>query len=77
MLKAQELANPNGCLNRSQDDEPVFVLVARDRLAPELVDAWADRAEAHGVTPAKVAEARELAVQMRVWQTQRGSKIPD
>lgn len=66
----------DGCLGRSADDEPVFVLCARDRFAPGLVRKWADRVEAvaneHGEgterTRQKIASARELADEMEAWQ---------
>lgn len=40
MLKKDELSNPNSCLNRAADDEPVFVLRANDPLAPEAIIQW-------------------------------------
>lgn len=42
MRKRDELANPNSCLNRAADDEPVFVLRANDRVAPSTIRAWAN-----------------------------------
>jgi hypothetical protein len=41
MLRKQELSNPNSCLNRAADDEPVFVLRAHDPLASMAVRRWA------------------------------------
>lgn len=41
MLKKDELANPDSCLNRSADDEPIFVLRANDPLAAKIVREWA------------------------------------
>lgn len=75
--KKEELANPNGCLNRSQDDEPIFVLVARDALAPEVVRLWAEKAILLGTPAAKVDEALELVAQMEAWQAAHFSKVPD
>ena len=40
MLKRDELANPDSCLNRAREDELVFVLLARDPAAPETIRAW-------------------------------------
>lgn len=37
-----------GCLGRSADDEPVFVLCARDPQAADLVREWAKRRPWHG-----------------------------
>ena len=39
-------------------DEPMFVLLARDPLAPILVDLWASLRAHNAGNPAKVAEAR-------------------
>jgi hypothetical protein len=46
----------------------MFVLLARDEKAPVLVEAWADAAERSGSSPAKVAEARQCAANMRAWR---------
>lgn len=40
MLKRDEIANPDSCLNRAAADEPVFVLRANDPTAPAIVRAW-------------------------------------
>ncbi len=63
-----------GCLGKAADDEPVFILRAQDKLAADLVDLWADRAQANGCGMAKVIEAMDLAQKMRAWPTQ---KFPD
>lgn len=60
------------CYGAAEPDEPMFVLLGRDRLAPSLVDEWADLAEgglAH--SSEKIAEARQCAAAMRAW---RGEK---
>ena len=67
---------PTGCLGKCADDETVFVLVARDKLAPDVVKVWALMAESAGAPEEKVAEARELAAAMQSWQRRNGSKIP-
>ena len=61
-------------LTKAKDDEPIFVLRAQDRLAADAVRHWADRAEQSGSTPAKVAEAREIADAMDRWPSR---KLPD
>jgi hypothetical protein len=40
MIKSAELKGPS-CLTKSADDEPLFVLCARDVLAPHVVRQWA------------------------------------
>lgn len=41
MLKSQELAFPNSCLNRARDDEHIFILLQRDVAAATAIRAWA------------------------------------
>jgi hypothetical protein len=77
-----------GCLGKAADDEPVFVLRAKDLLAPGLVENWANKLEAYDKSrvedstvqmrrQAKIKEARALAHQMRAWQALNTSKMPD
>lgn len=40
MLRREELARNESCINRAYDHEMVFVLLARDRVAPWAVRAW-------------------------------------
>lgn len=72
-LKADELQH--GCFARAEADEPMFVLLSRDRLAPLLVRAWAGLRTLQiwiGLKPAsdyvKVDEARQLAARMTQWR---------
>jgi hypothetical protein len=56
------------CYEAAGPDEPMFILLARDPLAPILVDLWASlRAHTAG-NPSKVAEARACAASMRDWK---------
>jgi len=88
MTKAEELialGEGRGCLANSAGDEPVFILVARDRTAPALVRDWADRVERLITNEGemtldrrnKIALARRLASAMDDWQKANGRKIPD
>lgn len=81
MTKEKELAaaaRGEGCLGRSQDDEPLFILCARDVLAVDVVDDWIKRAEHAGVPDAKLNDARRLKMAMREWrETHGGGKVPD
>lgn len=65
------------CYGAALPDEPLFVLLGRDKLAPGLVRAWADEREdavARGDAPEadreKIAEARACAVRMERWREQ-------
>lgn len=60
---------PNDCYTKAEPDEPMFVLLARDPLAPELVRLWADRRwRADGERTPKVEEAYTCANDMRDWR---------
>ena len=82
MTKAQELeaaARGEGCLGRSQDDEPVFVLCARDPVAASVVREWAQhyyrvksvRGALTLEQQKKYAEAIALADRMDEWAAAR------
>ena len=76
MKKLDELEK--GTLSRAADDEPVFVLRAKDRLAPMTVQYWADLGGMLGVDPDKTSEARQTARLMEKWAADNGgSKLPD
>lgn len=60
-----------------EDDEPVFLLRARDTLAPATVRYWATLAESHGADVAMVAAARAWADEMLAWGRERGTHVPD
>lgn len=65
-----------GCLGRSAEDEPVFVLVARDEFAPQTIRDWARRVRFHGAKE-KADGAERVAAAMEEWQAFHGSKKPD
>jgi hypothetical protein len=55
-------------------DEPVFVLRAQDTFAADLVERWANLAEASRCPAGKVLAARAVARAMFEWRTK---KLPD
>ena len=40
MIKREEIREPTSCLNRAEDDEPLFVLRAKDICGAETVMFW-------------------------------------
>jgi hypothetical protein len=54
------------CYEKAMSDEPMFVLLARDPLAPILVRLWADLQRPLS-DPVKNEEARMVAVAMETW----------
>jgi hypothetical protein len=61
------------CYENAEPDEPMFVLLARDPLAPILVKLWADLREHAAGNPSKVAEARTCAADMAKWRVAKVS----
>lgn len=70
-----------GCLGRSHPDEPVFTIVARDRLSGDTVRMWAIaymNLTGCGPDHPKVTGAMAIAAQMDTWRENHdGGKIPD
>lgn len=56
------------CYANAEPDEPMFVLLGRDRHAPDWVDMWADIREAEEEDVIKVEEARACARAMDAWR---------
>lgn len=78
MTKRELIEDPQSCLNKTGDDEPVFLLRARDVLAPKVVRLWATLLEIEtGTYPEKSSLALLLSNQMLTWQQIHGKKIPD
>lgn len=70
------LVGDAGCFARAFNRaEPTFTLRAQDALAPMVIGYWALKAEAHGVNPEKVEEARNIARAMQSWTGEK--KLPD
>ena len=69
--------------NRIQDpeekiakDEPVFLLRAKDKLAPNTVRQWAAMCYENGRND-EGERAMQWATEMEIWQTKNPSKLPD
>jgi len=63
------------CYEKAKDDEPMFVLLARDPLFQELLELWANRREMMvkcGLRPTQdmemVSEARKCAEEGASWR---------
>jgi hypothetical protein len=67
MLKCDELANPQSCLNRAHLTERIFVLLARDICAPATVRFWVDERIRRGrntLRDPQIQDALRLATMM-------------
>ena len=71
------------CYSKAENDEPIFVLLARDRLAPNVVRKWATQYEMSkgGVLTSeqvvKLNEALDCANAMDEWYRQNRPIPPD
>jgi hypothetical protein len=82
--KNRNIINPDSCWNKAADDEPVFVLRAKDPLAHAIVVIWANRYmfEKGGwdkMTEAqrnKFSDALCVATDMREWRLGPAMDIP-
>lgn len=76
MIKEQEILNPNSCLNRAANGEPLFVLRANDETASDLVTVWAIKymnskggwAKMDARQQQKFSEALNCAHTMKEWR---------
>lgn len=59
---------PFDCYANARSDEPIFVLLGRDKHAPLLVELWARMRELEGEKLAKVGEADRCANAMRKYR---------
>lgn len=66
MLKHLELSTPTSCLNKAGDDEPIFVLRAKDPIAAYVVALWAELAPRHH-SKEKAEQALAEALIMDTW----------
>lgn len=56
------------CYHAAEDDEPMFILLARDPLAPALVRLWVNlRSQFDIGNPDKIDEALKCALDMEEW----------
>jgi hypothetical protein len=60
------------CYQAAEPDEPMFVLLARDKHAPTLIWLWSVMRKLDGEDPAKVQEAGDCVMAMFEWQKAHG-----
>lgn len=62
------------CYANADPDEPMFVLLGRDRFAASLVDLWSNARSVDGEDVVKISEALECAESMRQWLANLGDE---
>lgn len=63
------------CYANAENDEPMFILLGRDKHAPTLVWLWATLRELDGEDATKVAEARDCVAAMLMWAKDRDRSV--
>lgn len=63
------------CYAKAEPDEPLFVLLARDKHAASLVWLWSVLREIDGEEPEKVREAQTCAAEMVAWCHDKGRQV--
>jgi hypothetical protein len=63
------------CYDKAEPDEPMFVLLGRDKYAPVLVWLWAAMKAYEGGDASKAKEAKNCSLAMIQWARDHGSKI--
>jgi len=65
------------CYAKAKPDEPMFILLARDKLTPFLICAWAILSRLRGKPTQQILEAVECARNAAIWRAERnGEPIP-
>lgn len=59
------------------DEEPVFLIRAKDICALPALGAWARAAETVGASPEIIEKARNHMMLIHDWQIYHGVKVPD
>ena len=78
MIKSLELSDPNSCMSRAKDDEPTFVLIGRDEIAPSVIRYWcAQRVMSRKNRPddPQIVEALNLASSMVEYRASKNGKV--
>lgn len=60
--------NRDTCLDNAAEDEPIFVLLARDAQAPETIRRWVELRRAAGQDELQCQEAEVWARMMEIWR---------
>lgn len=77
--KAEELRDPESTWNKSDMDEPLFIIRPQDRFAIFVINTWIGLSELFKVNSDKIHRAITLRNQVSAWQganTER-MKLPD
>lgn len=65
------------CLAKVAPDEPIFVLRAKDRTAPNTVRFWTSLQLGRKAPKSKLLEAEILAKKMEAWQKAHPDQVKD
>jgi len=73
-METKATPGPHSCYAAAEPDEPLFILLGRDKHAPTLVWLWAVLRELDGEKPETVKDARDCVTAMIEWAAAHGRK---
>jgi TusA-related sulfurtransferase len=73
MIKRDEIEDSESCLNKAQDGERLFVLLARDPAAPVAIRAWVAERIRLGKNKAEDDQIREAVECANLMEVERSS----
>ena len=80
MIHAREdymgIQDPEGCTSIAED-EPVFLLRGKDKLAVETIRFWANLLKERGGSIEDANSVLQFADDMKAWQLANETKVPD
>ena len=68
MRKIVEINTPSSCLNKAKDDEMLFILLGRDKAAPQAILYWCETRIRMGLNvkdDPQIKEAMRCALEMQ------------
>lgn len=77
MLKHLELSTEHSCLNKAEDNEPLFVLLGRDESSVAAINAWISHRVSSGknnYSDPKIVEAAMLCEEMMAFREKREAR---
>lgn len=80
MTRSEEINEHHSCLNKAEDDEPLFILRAKDLTAPTIISFWVEERIKRGLNERndpRILEAVSQITNMISWiekKAERGGR---
>lgn len=77
MQKKLEVSNPDSCLGKAKEDEMIFVLRAKDPVAPHVIREWVKARIEAGLNTPSESKVKEALLSASVMEQQRAGGMFD